>query len=49
MDPSDESKEVLVETDDAGKFCALAFKLTNDKHFGKFVFFRVLLWFGFQG
>ena len=41
MDPSDESKEVLVETDDAGKFCALAFKLTNDKHFGKFVFFRV--------
>lgn len=40
MHPDDENKEVLVETDDAGKFCALAFKLTNDKHFGKFVFFR---------
>lgn len=41
MHPDDEEKEVIVETDDAGKFCALAFKLTNDKHFGKFVFFRV--------
>ena len=41
MHPDDENKEVLVETDDAAKFCALAFKLTNDKHFGKFVFFRV--------
>ncbi|MBK1834671.1 elongation factor G [Roseibacillus ishigakijimensis] len=41
MHPDDESKEVLVETDDAAKFCALAFKITNDKHFGKFVFFRV--------
>ena len=40
MHPDDEDKEVLVETDDSGKFCALAFKLTNDKHFGKFVFFR---------
>ncbi len=41
MHPDDEEKEVLVETNDASKFCALAFKLTNDKHFGKFVFFRV--------
>ncbi|MEM9079106.1 MAG: elongation factor G, partial [Verrucomicrobiota bacterium] len=39
--PDDESREVLVKTDDGEKFCSLAFKLTNDKHFGKFVFFRV--------
>ena len=38
--PDDESKEVVVPTSDSEKFCALAFKITNDKHFGKFVFFR---------
>lgn len=40
LHPSDESQEVLVPTGDSEKFCALAFKITNDKHFGKFVFFR---------
>jgi len=39
--PEDESQEVVVPTSDSEKFCALAFKITNDKHFGKFVFFRV--------
>lgn len=39
--PSDETQQIAVETSDEGKFCSLAFKITNDKHFGKFVFFRV--------
>ena len=40
MHPDDSEKSIEVATDDSAKFCALAFKLTNDKHFGKFVFFR---------
>lgn len=40
-DPDDLEKDVLVETDDNGKFCSLAFKLWADKYVGKLVFFRV--------
>ncbi|MDP0491832.1 MAG: elongation factor G [Verrucomicrobiota bacterium JB023] len=40
-DTKDLENEVEVATGDNGKFCALAFKLNSDKHFGKFVFFRV--------
>jgi elongation factor G len=39
--PGNEEEDVPVEVGDEGKFCALAFKLLNDKHFGRFVFFRV--------
>ena len=39
--PDDEDKEVIVKSDDNGKFCSLAFKLWADKFVGKLVFFRV--------
>src|SRR5208282_2961395 len=32
---------VVVEADDSGKFCSLAFKLWTDVYAGKLVFFRV--------
>lgn len=40
MDP-DSSETTEVATDDAGKFCSLAFKLWSDPFVGKLVFFRV--------
>lgn len=41
IDPKDVSKTIKVKTSDDEKFCALAFKLWADKHFGKLIFFRV--------
>lgn len=40
MDPTTEEK-VEVPSNDAGKFCSLAFKLWTDAYAGKLVFFRV--------
>ena len=40
MDPTTEEK-VEVPSNDAGKFCSLAFKLWTDPYAGKLVFFRV--------
>jgi len=40
-DAEDESKEVLVKTDDAEPFTALAFKVASDPFVGKLCFFRV--------
>ncbi len=37
----DTAEPVAVNTDDAGKFCSLAFKLWSDPFVGKLVFFRV--------
>jgi elongation factor G len=39
-EPGTENK-VIVEADDNGKFCSLAFKLWTDPYAGKLVFFRV--------
>ncbi len=41
MDPENEEHQITVETNDNGKFTALAFKLWADKFVGKLVFFRV--------
>ncbi len=38
---SDNNEALEVVTDDAGKFCSLAFKLWSDPFVGKLVFFRV--------
>jgi len=41
IDPVNDNAPVTVETDDANKFCSLAFKLWTDPYAGKLVFFRV--------
>ena len=40
MEPGTDNK-VVVESNDSGKFCSLAFKLWTDPYAGKLVFFRV--------
>jgi elongation factor G len=39
--PDNSEEKVLAKTDDAEKFCALAFKLWSDPFVGKLIFFRV--------
>jgi len=41
VEADDETTEVLVEPDDNGNFCSLAFKLWTDPFVGKLVFIRV--------
>ncbi|MCL5099341.1 MAG: elongation factor G, partial [Candidatus Omnitrophica bacterium] len=39
--PDDANEKLEIQSDDNGKFCALAFKLWSDPFVGKLVFFRV--------
>ena len=41
VEADDETTEVVVEPDDNGNFCSLAFKLWTDPFVGKLVFIRV--------